>query len=248
MAAMLGWADARENVQCIVQGVSLRALGPMIYPKDLIPRLEKWQDYRQRIYTMIIGHPECIPHNALQVDLVRIAVAEEIISPNDWWLSEPEFEDALRRHEKTKALATQLISGCDYQLIDYVWFKNFRTTVKLNNAKIANRLGEGIDLPSDHGYFVWNEKGLISRHVRVLDEQSHGRDLGEDSTSCMIALVKKSSGRPRWTKADSHKWRKDVSMEFARIFAANDFEVDFPETYTGEFLGRRNSELRIGYY
>lgn len=247
MAAMLGWPGASENVRSIVQGAALRGLGQMAFSGASRPYLERWLDYRQRIYTMIIGHPECIPYNALQVDMVRIAVAKEIISPRDWFLSEPLFEEALRANEHTRALAIQLISGCDYQMIDYVWIKSFRTSVKMNNAQISDGL-DSVDRPADHGYFVWNERGLVCRQIHVLDEHSHVRELGEDSTSCMIALVKKTPGKPRWSKPASRQWRTDVIAKFSKMFAVNDFEVDFPETYTGEFLGNRNSELRFGYY
>lgn len=248
MAAMLGWSGARENVQSIVEGMSLRALGQMAYARKLLPNLEKWLDFRQRIYTMIIGHPECIPYNALQVDLVRAAVREKIISPNDWWLSEPEFEEALRRHESTKALASQLISGCSYHLIDYVWFKGFSTDASLSNAEIAASVTLNVDTPADHGYFVWNEKRLISRRIRVVDEHAHASEFGVDSASCMIALVKKTEGKPKWLKTDSQKWRREVTTAFTRIFGVHQFEVDFPETYSGEYLGKKSSELGIGYY
>lgn len=245
MAAMLGWPGAIENVKAVMGSLGLNGLGPMRFSSDSKPHLEKWLDYRQRIYTLIIAHPECIPHNALQVDLVRVAVKEGIISPNHWYLSEPEFEEALRRNEKTKALASQLISGCEYNLVDYVWFKGFSSACKLHNAEIVRHITDDIDTPQNHGYFVWNERRLISRKISL--EDSSGIEFGMDSESCLIALVKKTEGRSKWTKSTSSSWRRDVTRKFMLLFDVNDFHVDFPETYTGDYLGQRNNELQLGY-
>jgi len=246
MAIMLGWNNARENTDRIMNGAILHSIGPMTYHERAVPSLENWLDFRQRIYTLIIAHPECIPYNALQVDLVRLAVSEHIISPDEWWLSEPEFEDAMRRNEATKGLAMQLIAGCDYQLVDYAWLKHFDAYGKANNAEITNWMLSNINIPAGYGYFVWNERKLISRQVQVTDDTGRSRGIGENSTSCMIALIKKTIGRPKWTKAQSFEWRQQVVTHFARLFDVHDFEVDFPETYTGNFRGR-NSELNFGY-
>lgn len=248
MAAMLGWEGAKENFESLVQDVSLNGLGPMSFSDQAIGSLSKWLDYRQRIYTMIIAHPECIPYNALQVDLVREAVLKKLITPEEWWLSEPEFEARLRSNEKgPQGLAWQLITGCEYSLIDYVWIKNFKSPRKKNNAEIVWELTRSVPLLADQGYFVWNEKRLISRRIRVLLGKRQDSNIGVDSTSCMIALVKKTPGKAKWTKATSANWRRDVLMEFTRIFETHEFELDFPETYTGNFLGQKNSEIQIDY-
>ena len=247
MAVMLGWDDAKQNMLEIIKNSSLNSIGPIVFNQGAIQHLQKWMNFRQRIYTMIIAHPECVPYNALQVDLVRAAVAARIISPDDWWLSEPEFEDAMRHHEKTQALAKQLITGCDYQLVDYAWFKDFVSPTKLNNLQIANCMLENIDIPAGFGHFVWNERKLITRRVRVSDESRREREIGENSASCMIALVKRTTGRPKWTKSSSFEWRKQTVREFANLFNVNDFQVEFPENYTGNFQNN-NNELNLGYY
>ena len=248
MAAMLGWNGARENFESLVQSLSLNRLGPMSFSEDSVGSLRRWLEFRQQIYTMIIAHPECVPYNALQADLVREAILEKIITPEDWWLSEPQFEERLRSNEKgPQGLAWQLISGCEYSLIDYVWIKGFRSSRKKHNASLVQEFTQHVPMSGDHGYFVWNEKRLISRRIRVLLGTKYDSSIGVDSTSCMIALVKKTPGRAKWTKASSSKWRRDVLTEFTRIFETHEFELDFPETYTGNFLGQKNSEIQIDY-
>jgi HD superfamily phosphohydrolase len=247
MAAMLGWEGVRENLQTILSCVRLRGLGQMSFSREAVPALKKWLHFRQRIYAMIIAHPECIPYNALQTDLVRLAVKQGVISPSDWWMSEPEFEEKLRQIPETRSLATQLISGCEYQLIDYVWVKDFLPK-KMSNAYIAEKLASEVQPPIDHGYFVWNEKGLISRTVHVRGEGWHGEMIGFNSVSCMIALVKKTPGKPKWSKQSSSSWRRDAVQCFAKLFESHEFGVDFPETYTGGFRGKGSGELGIDYY
>jgi hypothetical protein len=63
----------------------------------------------------------------------------------------------------------------------------------------------------------------------------------------MIALVKRTPGKPKWTKAQANKWRRDALDQFVKLFGENKFDVDFPETYTGSFFGSGNGEISVEY-
>lgn len=243
MAAMLGWENARENFKKLVSSIHLNELAEMSFSNNAIPLVKQWLDFRERIYTMIIAHPECVPYNALQADLVREAVRSKIITPKDWWLSEPVFEERLRASDATRALADQLISGCDYTLVDYIWIKNFKTNKKWHNAEIVRNLTDNLVTHEDFGYFVWNEKGLISREINLLGREGVREILGFNSTSCMIAYVKKTPGTPKWTNERKQKWRRSTLELFIEMFETSRFNVDFPEDYTGTFLARKNNEF-----
>lgn len=245
MAAMLGWDNARENVRELRVGMRLHGKRGLSFSDESIKFLRIWLDFRQRIYTMIIAHPECIPYNALQNDLVRLAVAQKVITPEHWYMTEPVFEEKLRECKETEVLAKQLISGCDYQLIDYVWFKNFKASSKRKNGEIAEFLEKTVNAPvKDAGYFIWNEKGLVSRKIEILTHENKKVILGEDSTSCMIALVKTTAGKVKPAKSDISLWRKDVAASFCDFLGVSLFEADFPETYTGSFYAETD-ELKL---
>lgn len=247
MAAMLGWDNARENIKKIRNNMKLNDKNGLSFSSAAIGPLETWLDFRQRIYTMIIAHPECIPYNALQTDLVRLAVEHKIITPEQWFKTEPEFEEDLRANENTQELAKQLISGCNYQLIDYVWFKNFNASAKRKNAEIAEFMSNNVKKKpiKDFGYFVWNEKGLISREIEVsISDSDRKITLGQNSTSCMIALVQKNQGKGKPTKLELSAWRNEVTVLFCEFFGVNNFEADFPETYKGSFYAGTD-ELRL---
>jgi len=248
MAAMLGWDGVKENLAALLESASLTKDGVLVFKESGVENIKNWLDYRQKIYTMIIAHPECIPYNALQADLVRAGVEFEIITPDDWWLSEPEFEEKLREDPRTKVLARQLISGCDYSLIDYIWFKDFKSTVKLHNAEIVEYMRANDEIfGQDYGYFVWSEKGLVTRKIIVPGDNWAGATVGENSTSCMIALVKKTQGKHYFLKEAHAKWRLHTISQFKALFCVSDFRVDYPEDYTGEFWSGK-SELNLGYY
>lgn len=247
MAAMLGWSDAKENLSNLLENTSIKGLKGLFFSKKAVPYLEKWLEYRQRIYTLIIAHPQCIPYNALQTDLARLAVKHSIIEPDDWIITEPVFEERLRVHPKTKKLALQLISGCEYTLVDYCWFKNFKSSKKISNAEIAEIFSCKLELPEDHTLFIWNEKGLISREVDVPGIDWDGCKIGSTSTSCMVALIKKTPGKSKRLKRESLEWRMETRSIFSEIFNTKQFEVDYPENYTGNFLSK-NNELQFDYF
>lgn len=246
MAAMLGWEGAKENIKVIRGCMRLSGLNGIVFSSEAIEPLQKWLEFRERIYTMIIAHPQCIPYNALQTDLVRLAVDNEIITPVEWYMTEPEFEDILRaKNTPTEDLGWQLISGCEYKLIDYVWIKNFSSPKKLKNRDISEYMSRNItEIVKDSGYFVWNEKGLISRGIKVTLEDSKVVQLGHDSSSCMVALVKKAPGQVKVTKSQIFKWRQEVVKVFLELFQVENCSFDFPETYTGSFYSKTD-ELRF---
>jgi HD superfamily phosphohydrolase len=245
MAAMLGWDNAKENIKKIRLGMKLNSKKGLCFSNETIEPLKTWLDFRQRIYTLIIAHPECIPYNALQNDLVRLAVKHGIITTRDWYKTEPEFEEQLRNNEHTNSLARQLISGCEYQLVDYVWLKNFNAKNKRKNAEIAEFLFSNIDTPlKDFSYFIWNEKGLISREIEVHTHENKRISLGKDSTSCMVALIKTTPGKAKVTKPRIATWRKDVVASLCRFLDTDVFEADFPENYTGSFYAETD-ELKF---
>ncbi|MFK4204963.1 HD domain-containing protein [Acinetobacter junii] len=246
MAAMLGWDNARENFKSLISLIRLNELQEMSFSKEALPYIKKWLEFRERIYTMIIAHPECVPYNALQADLVHLAVVNEIITPKDWLIDEQQFEEKLRNTIETKSLAMQLITGCEYSLVDYVWIKDFRTSKKLHNSEIVKSIGDNLSVfnQQGYGYFIWNEKGLISREVSIHGLNWEEDNLGYNSTSCMIAYVKKTKGNAQWPKGEGkNKWRKQIVDHFCKLFDVTYFTIDFPETYSGVFLTNRNNEF-----
>lgn len=267
MAVMLGWSEAKENALALLQHANLNGLDELSFSIDAEPFLEKWLDYRQRIYTMIIAHPECIPYNALQADLARIAVEEQIITPSEWLLTEPVFEQRLFQAPSTQILSKQLLNGCKYSLLDYVWIKDFSTSEKLINSTIVNAMkekvkvllgrkalakndGSGIATTDEEetGYFVWIEKGLISRELNWLELNGNRVRTGENSRSCIIALVKKTIGGGSWKKSDSQKWRSDAIAVFSELSKTEEFEVEYPENYTGSYRGFGAGNLQIKFH
>lgn len=239
MAAMLGWDNAKQNFKNLVSSIILNNLEEMSFSNKAIPYIKKWLEFRERIYTMIIAHPQCVPYNALQADLVRLSIDQEIITPNDWLIDEQQFEEKLRTDEKIRPLAMQLITGCEYSLLDYVWIKNFKTDKKFHNSEIVKSFEENLcEFNQDgYGYFVWNEKGLISREVTLNGADGEKYTLGYNSTSCMIAYVKKKKGLPKWPKgAGQTVWREKAIAHFSDLFDVTDFSTDFPKTYSGSFL------------
>ncbi|MFC0711472.1 hypothetical protein [Azorhizophilus paspali] len=120
-----------------------------------------------------------------------------------------------------------------------MWF--LESHFKEYMAKAVPMFGE------DYGYFVWNEKGLITRKIVVPGDGWTGTTIGENSTSCMVALVKKTPGKHKLKKGEHSEWRENVIGEFRNLFCVSEFQFDFPESYTEEFLVE-NSELGFGYY
>ncbi len=67
--------------------------------------------------------------------------------------------------------------------------------------------------------------------------------MGYNSTSCMIAYVKKTQGIAKFTKSELKTWRQKTVDKFTQMFETSNFRVDFPENYSGTFLASNNNEF-----
>ncbi len=247
MAVLLGMRGAKENAAKLAAGITLDTFSRMRFAEDASKPLEVWLDFRQQIYTMIIAHPQCIPHNAFQSDLVRAAVNNNLITATDWFLSEPEFEERLRQDDVTKDLAAQLLSGCEYALIDYVWLKDIPSERKLARSDVEEKLENGVVAPvSDHSYFIWSERGLISRELRWDDALGVSHRTGKTSSSCMVALLRRSARVGRdVTAAQKTKWREQTLAALFDLVGADTLAVDYPEDYVGSYFSKPQYDLSL---
>jgi len=122
MAALVGWPEARPNMQRIVDNAHIIRIYASSFKPEGVPAIKLWQDIRQRLYTLIIAHPASVAQNAFQSALVKQSIEQGVMTPETWYENEPEFEEKLRGNSRTRPLANQLLSGSRYRLVDYVWF------------------------------------------------------------------------------------------------------------------------------
>lgn len=254
MAIMLGWEDVKENLSNIMEHARITDNGRLTLAKCCVDNISKWLDFRQRIYTLIIAHPECVAHNALQSDLVKLSVESNIISKNNWYITEPEFEERLRHHPDTQDLAWQLIIGCEYHLIDYIWAKNIETTNKLTNNSILESLNNSTKeflnsldrkFPKgEYSLFIWYEKRLISRSLNWYTADNTKNDIGSDSHSCLIALVKTTPGGSL-KKSETDQWRASSWKELMELVGNDKFSVEYPSDYIGDYFSKDRESGRL---
>lgn len=247
MACMLGWHEARHNMECLMSLVHLSKDGGLVFDPSAEKYVQIWMEIRSRIYTMIIAHPQCIPHNALQADVSRIAVDCGIITAGDWRMTEPEFEEKLRSSPETGALAWQLISGCEYSLEDYVWFKGYEDPLRVSNRRLAEEFSGLAGLDAGYSVFVWNESGLITRRINILMSTGEEREIGKSSRSCMVALVRTRSSRRGAAPKRHDAWRRAVMEKFSGLTGYVDTPMSTPEDYNGEFEAS-DAGLKLEYH
>ncbi len=251
MACLIGWQEARENLRKIVDNSRIVPNFRLEFTPKAIDALRFWQDLRQRLYTLIIAHPESVAQNAFQSDIVKEAIRCDLITPEDWFINEPFFEERLRNNKNTRQLARQLISGSRYRLVDYVWFTHVGTVPCQNWTSVFEDIED--DLPKlrrQETYFSWVEANLISRTIDILLTNGETKHLGERSFSCLIARIHTDTNNPKGqplTKNERWRWRAGVMDVFAAYVSKKGGSVLFPEDYTGSYFqvedGVRQYEL-----
>jgi len=243
MAAFLGFPDVRNNLDKLVGSVALDPDMRLVFARDAIPAIERWQELRQIIYTQIIAHPSCVAYNAFLADMVESSIDTDVIREEDWFISDADFEAKLLASNSTRRLALQLITGCEYVLVDYLWFRSTGSPPLKEWASFDLKLRDALGDPplSSTQYFFWVEAKLVSRSILPLIKDVGSILFGEDSVSVLVSLVSREDlGRlnAERFKRQRSEWRRHVIKTVAEMVGDWPCSVATPENYSdsGGFL------------
>lgn len=249
MATLLGYDRAKINLKNLIQNVTInKDLNLAFYP-DAIPHIEEWLKMRQSIYTMIIGHPECVPYNAFLSTLLKLAVNKQIVTQDEWYITDSVFESRLLTHSATRQLAKWLLVRPHYELVDYIWFiSNDKPKIDLYQVE-KHIVEQNFKLPRKADYFFWTENKLISREVKVKLISGEDETIGINSHSILVSLVKKSSGMKqlKTVKSENEGWRTDINNFIKSILPDWKFSVKYPSDYNQNFFNSKiaNDQLTL---
>lgn len=238
MSLMMGNADAKHNLECILDDTTLSSKGELTFGESARVALLTWQYYRERIYSMIIGDPGFVAYNAFLTDIVRAAVDADIITPSTWFRTDADFERDVRQAAPTAELAAQLATGCRYKLVDYVWLKGEGSPPTRDWSRFDLLLESALGPLTDPGVtrFFWVEKGLVSRRISTTARDGSLHKLGRNSVSVFVALVARN-GSPQRPRAGSRRiWREDVLSESRKLLPEWMPRTFYPESYTGAYF------------
>lgn len=243
MASILGYDKAKSNFLSLISKISIDKQNRLVFENNSIENIYEWLKMRQSIYTMIIGHPECVSYNAFLDKLLKTAVEANIVNENNWFITDNKFESILFDNEITHKLATWLYTKQHFELVDYIWL--------LSNNKPNNDLYDieelieikGLEKPKKTSfYFFWTDKKLISREITVNFKNKTTKKIGLNSYSLLISLIDKSEYRSHMLKvSDSakNKWRKDIYNYIIELLPGWRFSLKFPKDYNDNFFNSK---------
>jgi len=190
MAILMGWNGVKKNIKDLIAATKINQKMALTFEATAKQQIEQWQDYRQKIYTFIIGNPLCVAHNAFQSKLVQLTIENRIITTEGWYITEPEFEEEIRKNKALEKMGGQLLAGPNYALIDYVWFKSFGKAPIEDWGNIESKIRPLLpELGNNHDYFFWVEKKLICREISFNTSNGQEGKLGTNSISLFISKV-----------------------------------------------------------
>jgi len=235
MAALIGMGEARTNSHCLLRQASLDHRGELVFHEAAMEAIAVWGHLRSTLYSLMIGHPDCVAYSAYVHDLVQLAVDHRMITATDWYIRDVELQERLRHDGRTSELAEQMVQGCRYSLVDYVWAHGQDS---LRWAELAQELPQRLPEPPipRTKYFVWPERGLISRAVTVQVAGMGQLQVGTSTASLLVALVNPGTGPKSaaddFVRRGREVWRDDVIAVIAELAPGLEFNPSFPEDFT----------------
>lgn len=251
MAILMGWDGVKQNTKELLAAIRINKNMCLLFDSTASNQIAKWQDYRQKIYTLIIGNPLCVAHNAFQSKLVRMAIDNKIITPKNWFITEPEFEENVRKTEALKEMGEQLLAGPNYALIDYIWFKSFGDVPISNWSEVEEILRPMLPkLGENYDYFFWVEKKLICREVSYNTIGGNNQKLGSNSVSLFVSKIRTNSNNTGWQPdkgSTRDQWRKSVEQTVFDVVGNWDCTIAYPENYNGNYFdgSQRSRQLEL---
>ena len=242
MAALIGMDAGRENARKMLRHMSLTDKGEITFDSAAIETMAVWSDLRATLYGLMIGHPDCVAYNAYIQDVVRLAVECGMILPSEWYLSDRQLEERLLEDHRTSGLAVQLLQGCQYALVDYVWVHGVDDP---RWKVLADELPGRLPAPPVPGarYFTWSERGKIRRGVTVLLAGARSERFGESTASLLVALISPGPGHRSaaddFQRNEREAWRNAVVAIATTIAPGLDFHAAFPENFSLGHVGPR---------
>ncbi|MFN8290251.1 MAG: HD domain-containing protein [Chitinophagaceae bacterium] len=243
MAALLGYEKAKSNLNNISNKITIDNNLNLVFEEEALENIEEWLRMRQSIYTMIIGHPECVPYNAFLSKLLTESVDLEIVKQNEWYITDADFEAKLIDDPRTSELASSLLTRPKYELVDYIWFiSNERPQIELRELERLIQK-QNFETPKKTSfYFFWTENKLISREVMVNLPNQMSKTIGRNSHSILVSLVTKSDLSlriPKFPENSKSIWRKEVHNYVQGLLPGWKFSVKFPSDYSDKFFNSK---------
>ncbi len=245
MATLLGFDQAKDNLKKISEDISISKELKLVFTKNSKTYVEEWLKMRQSIYTMIIGHPSCVSYNAFLSQLLTQAVDSKIVTKDEWFITDQEFENRLMAHSETDKLARYLFVRPHFELIDYVWaVSNDKPNIKLQEVqRLIQERKVGIN--KNTLYFFWSENKLISREI-IINTRNGTEKLGINSHSILISLISKhglGSKRNKDIELEKQTWRKSILDYLKEILPTWNYDVKFPQDFNPHIF---NTEITNG--
>jgi hypothetical protein len=253
MAMFLGFPGVQENIRTLLLNMTVDHSSRIVFSRDAIPAIRFWLELRDTIYSMIIAHPACVAYNAFLTDLVEAAIEKKVINEDNWFISDFDFETKLLTTSATAHLASQLITGCHYSLLDYAWLRSTGCPPIPDWASIDVKLRDCLPKPPGDAsrYFFWVEHKLVSRVINPFVKGYGPTSMGNNSVSLLIALVSQEGHGGLDVEYHKHKnltWRKQVIGETLRIVEGWNPSILFPEDFDFDVDARSTERKQLALF
>jgi HD superfamily phosphohydrolase len=252
MANLLGYDKAKANLHSLACQITIDKKNRLVFENNAIENISEWLKMRQSIYTMIIGHPECVSYNAFLGKLLKTAVDAEIVNEDNWFITDNKFESMLVESKVTHQLATWLYTRQHYELVDYIWFLSNDMPIK-DLYEIESLIEQSkFEKPNKSSfYFFWTDKKLISREVSVNLNNNSTQTIGINSYSLLVSLINKSEYRShmlRTSESSKIKWRKDIYNYTKELLPEWNFTMKFPSDYNDNFFNSKIEHEQLSLF
>ena len=157
-----------------------------IFEEDALEILTAWKDLRQKVYQFLAFDESCLSGQAMLTDCLTVALQEDLLSEEDWYLTDEALLRFLLEQEQTREIIKRFAIGDYYQQLFLGWYQCPRGKLDLrhpdNRRKLTEQINEATGLNCSP--YVFYDSGTFSKGLEL--------QIGTSSESSLLSFSKRS--------------------------------------------------------
>lgn len=191
MAWGLGLTKSSLSAVRLASEINIAANGNLIVPLSSRGLLVEWAGLRKSVYEILVFDSYTVASQAVLTKALRIAIKEELVTPECWTWTDEDLLRVLEKNPSTKRLIKQQYLGelpIPLLTLQLKWsetsvFNLSREILEIDIQEILSNI-----LSDEFLVYVFKEKGSFSKKLKIFDEYGNPGEFGETTRSLIIYI------------------------------------------------------------
>lgn len=165
---------------------------------EILENIQLWATARRKCYEILFFAPRNLATQAMLSECFSIAVADSVLGPEYWHLTDDEILRRLLEYRKTKTTVKRLMTGHEYNIVSMFWLRHKpELAALLTSTEEVKKLAQELERVAGQPICVYgtNERGSFSKSLRITAGSNLKIiNITEESRTTIVGVLTRSKG------------------------------------------------------